>query len=177
MNPPRSLNPPPYSLPLYLLGLAVLLMPFGRSVEAPMGMLSILGLVALGYGPRLNSGAPWRTLVALYLAFALPMVLALPDAVAFEKSLITTVGSLRYVLYCCLMLWFFDAKCDDPTAQGTLLNSLGLVVALALTLWCCDGLLQLATGRNVLGYAPAGVTSTVCSARMTTSSWGSAWPC
>ncbi|MFK7830589.1 MAG: O-antigen ligase family protein [Congregibacter sp.] len=154
MNPPRLL------LPSILLVLALVLLPFGRMVEIPMGVLSIVGIVVLLRGPDLRSGAPWLALGGLFFAFWLPMLFALPDAVAFEKSTINTIGALRYGFSCCALLWFYQSLGTLPTKSGQdlaaiqtrLLTVFSLCASFLLLLWCMDGLLQFFRGTNILGY-------------------------
>lgn len=140
---------PPYVAAL--LAVAVVFLPFGRMVEIPMLLLSILGVISLGRRPRWNGGAPWGSLLLLYAAFALPMLMALPDAVAAEKSLLTTIGSLRYLLSCCALLWFWEHISDGRT-DARLLEFVGFVAALCLVIWGVDGFWQFLTGRDLLGY-------------------------
>lgn len=140
------------SLPLTLLLLALVLLPFGRMVEIPMGVLSILGVLVLLRGPSMRSGAPWVALGLLFLAFCLPMLFALPDAVALEKSVISTIGALRYGLSCCALLWFYQSRTEPLRAQKQLLDAVMLCAALLLAIWCLDGLLQFFRGTNILGY-------------------------
>ena len=135
-----------------LLIVAVALLPFARSVEIPMGVLSIIGVVLLGRRSRFAGRPPWRDLALLYGAFALPMLVALVDAVAPGKSTLTTLGALRYPLSCAALLAVYALAGDAADVQRRLLHSVGGAVALLLALWCLDGLLQFTTGKNVLGY-------------------------
>jgi len=130
------------------LALAALLLPFGRLVEVPLGILSIAGVVLLSRRPTID---PFllRTFLGAYGAFVLPMVLALPDAVAAEKSTLSTIGSLRYAASAYAMLALVASR---PREQGQVLHGFGLVLAVLLFVWCLDGLWQFATGENVLGY-------------------------
>lgn len=132
--------------------MALTLLPFGRLVEVPMGILSIAGVVLLRRGPDLRCGAPWLALAGLFLAFWLPMLLALPDAVAQEKSVISSIGALRYGLSCCALLWLYQSLAEPAAAQQQLLAVLNLCAAFLLLTWCLDGLLQFFRGTNVLGY-------------------------
>lgn len=134
-----------------LLIAALALMPFARS-EIPLGVLSIIGIVLLGRRSSFAGRPPWRGLALLYGAFALPMLAALIDAVAPEKSAITTIGALRYPLSCAALLALYALARDAAGVQRRLLHSVGGAVALLLALWCLDGLLQFTTGRNVLDY-------------------------
>lgn len=146
---PHIATTPPYVAAL--LAVAVVFLPFGRMVEIPMLLLSILGVVSLWRRPRWSGSAHWGSLLLLYAAFVLPMLMALPDAVASEKSLLTTIGSLRYVLSCCVLLWFWECTGGGRT-DVRLLEFVGFVVAGCLLLWGADGFWQFLTGRDLLGY-------------------------
>ena len=135
-----------------LLIAAVALLPFARSVEIPMGVLSIIGVVLLSRRSNFVGRPPWGSLALLYGAFALPMLVALIDAVAPEKSTLTTIATLRCPLFCAALLALYALAGDAAGVQRRLLRSVGGAVAVLLALWCLDGLLQFATGRNVLGY-------------------------
>lgn len=138
--------------PLLLLPLALALLPFGRAVEIPMGILSIFGVIALFRGIRISNGPPWRALGALYAAFLLPMLFGLVDAVALEKSFMTTIGSMRFVLSCCALLWLLQEASAPEQLQQGLLRLFGAVAWLLCVLWSLDGLLQFLRGSNILGY-------------------------
>ncbi|MFT4768343.1 MAG: O-antigen ligase [Glaciecola sp.] len=139
-------------LPALLLVLAMALLPFGRMLEIPMALLAIAGLAGLVRSKGLGGASHAAVLAALLAAFALPMLLALPDAIAQQKSLITTLGTLRYGMSCVALLYWYQCCGDQPEDRDRLLNVLGMAVAVLLTLWCLDGLLQFGTGSNVLGY-------------------------
>lgn len=172
MNFPRT------AAPLLLFPLALVLLPVARTVEIPLAILSILGVIALYRASRGNRGnrekrekresresresgesfvavpgrPSWGVLAGLYAALLLPMLLALPDAVALEQSLISTIGTLRYPLSCCALLWFLQDADDPARLQRSFLRVLGLTALVLCLLWSIDGLWQFATGRNVLGY-------------------------
>ena len=140
-----------YPVSAVLVVSALALLPFGRMVEIPLGLLSIIGAALLWRRPVV--GMPWRILALLLIAFWLPQVMALPDAVEPGKSLRTTVGTLRYALSCFALLALV-ALADDPRlARDTTLRATGSAAAVLLALWCLDGLWQFLTGFNVLGYA------------------------
>jgi O-antigen ligase len=104
-----------------------------------------------GFSPEL----PWLTLLGLYAAWVVPMLLALPDAVALEKSILTTVASVRFPLFCGLLLASYQVSATPSAVQSRVLAGLGVFTAALLLLWCSDGLLQFATGSNLLGYNAA----------------------
>ncbi|WP_439107504.1 O-antigen ligase family protein [Congregibacter sp.] len=139
-------------VPALLLVSAIVLLPFGRTIEIPMAVLAIAGLVGLLRAKGLGNASHGWILAGLVCAFALPMLLALPDAIAPRKSLVTTLGTLRYAMSCTALLYWYHCISEEPMARDQLLDIFGLAVAVLLTLWCLDGLLQFFTGGNVLGY-------------------------
>ncbi|EAQ96351.2 O-antigen ligase family protein [Congregibacter litoralis] len=141
-----------FPFPALLLVLAVVLLPFGRMIEIPMGLLAIAGLLMVLRAKGLCGASHGNLLLALIAAFAVPMLISLPDAIALKKASLTTLGTLRYAMSCAALLCWFQCYSEEPLERDGLLRALGLAVALLLTLWCVDGLWQFATGSNVLGY-------------------------
>lgn len=131
---------------------ALVLMPFGRSVELPFGILALLGATMALSGRLRREGVVLRQPLLLYACFALPMLLALPDAVNPEKSLLTTVGSLRYLAFVLGLLFVFCALERDDERRDRGLRWIGAGCAALLVIWCGDGLLQFVTGTDLLGY-------------------------
>lgn len=138
--------------PALLLVLAMVLLPFGRMVEIPLGILALAGLFAVLRVRGLGGASHGFSLVIAIAAFSVPMLLALPDAIAQQKSLVTSLGTLRYGFSCAALLCWYQWSSDQENNRAALLNVLGLAVAVLLTVWCLDGLLQFVTGKNVLGY-------------------------
>ncbi|MEM6302055.1 MAG: O-antigen ligase family protein [Pseudomonadota bacterium] len=138
--------------PSALLALAFVLMPFGRMVEIPLLALSIWGLVCLLRGIRVKEVRVPVPLGLFAVFFIAPMLIALPDAVLLEKSLVTTIGSLRFPLFVFAVLWMAHAATDPQRYIDKSCTLLGAVVALLLLIWCLDGTLQAVSGQNLLGY-------------------------
>lgn len=130
---------------------ALALLPFGRGVEVPILVLAILGAMVSISGAVLGLGAILQAPLLLYGTFIVPMLLALPDAVQGDKSLLTTVGSTRYLFSTLGLLWLWHLGSISDREQ--ILHLLGAVTAGLLTFWCLDGLWQFFTGENVLGYS------------------------
>lgn len=131
---------------------ALALMPFGRLVEVPMMLMAVLGLAVAVSGSVRKLGMALVPLLLLFGAYSLPMVLALPDAVNPEKSLITTIGSLRYFCSTVFLLWLMSNAADVDQSRDRLLQAVGAATALLLIFWCLDGLWQFVNGQNLLGY-------------------------
>lgn len=131
----------------WLLVAAIALLPFGRSIEIPLAILALLGMYLTVRGQINYRTPPLRLLLLLYLAFVIPMLLALPDAVALKKSITTTVGTLRYFFAAVAIL----NLAEQPRAAA-IGNKVLLWGAILVTVWSADALLQAATGTNILGY-------------------------
>jgi len=146
-------------LTCWLLVAAVALLPFGRLIEAPLGLLAILGLY-LSVSGKINHRAPaLLALLVLYAAFTLPMLLSLFDAVAPAKSALSTLGSIRYLFLCVALLHVTGLAArpvtsSTPTtmAQSTSFDAVLPWVAGIVIVWCLDAGLQFFTGNNLLGY-------------------------
>jgi O-antigen ligase len=131
----------------WLLIAALILLPFGRSVELPVLLAAVLGLVALIRGAR-----PWREPAGqlaglLFLGYWLPELLSAFTAVAPTRSWSEVAVDLRYLP----MLWCFVAALRAPHW----LRRIHLVAAAVLAVWLLDALLQAATGWSLGGPAEA----------------------
>ncbi|MDP5070523.1 MAG: hypothetical protein NWQ45_06445, partial [Congregibacter sp.] len=87
-------------LPALLLVPALVLLPVGRMLEIPLGLLAIAGFLFLLRSKHLLGASHAPVLLGLLASFTLPMLLSLPDAIAPQKSLFSTLGTLRYGLCC-----------------------------------------------------------------------------
>lgn len=140
---------------LLLIASALFLLPFGRAIEIPLAMLSLVGLWAVWRERCLLAGreaAAIRLFLLCCLCYQLPMWLSLPDAVNPARSLTTTLGSLRYLLAGIGVLYLLCALPSDPHHQR-LFDALEKTLFAVLALWVGDALLQAASGSNLLGYA------------------------
>lgn len=131
----------------YLIIAAFVLLPFGRTIEIPLGILALIGIYQCVRG-QVDFRAPAiKLLLMLYAAIVIPMVLSLPDAIAFKRSLTTTIGSVRYLFAGIILLNFVN----HPRA-GQLIERVLMAGAIVVTFWAADALLQTMTGSNILGY-------------------------
>jgi O-antigen ligase len=121
----------------WALALLVALIPFARLSEA--GLLLLVGL-ALWWRPKVE-------LRALWIAFScvmVPLLLALPDALALRDSVESTLGYLRFgALAAALLLLLDHAR----------LQRAETIIAAVLAAWTLDALIQALTGQNLLGYS------------------------
>lgn len=134
----------PWTAPL-LIAACIFLLPFGRSVELPMTIMAVAGLVRLVRQPREVTADPAvRLLALLFACFWLPMLLALPDAVSFDRALSTTLVFLRFPLMAVYMLHTLR----DPASLGRI----GLALTAVLGFWTVDALIQLGLGTDLFGF-------------------------
>lgn len=122
----------------------LLLLPAGRLSELPLLVLAVLGSVALARGglrdPRL------RPTLLLYACWWLPVLASLVDAWAFERSLRTALGELRFLPAAAALVLLVAPY---PALLERVLGWSGVVVAL----WVLDALVQAAFGVGAGGVA------------------------
>jgi O-antigen ligase len=129
-----------------------LLTPFSRSLELPFLAVAIFGASVALSGRVGLLQQPYRWALLLYICFMAPMLIALPGAVNLEKSVLTTLGSLRCFFFTVgfLALTFqFDRLAANRDQN---LSAIGALTATILVVWNLDAALQFYTGTNVLGY-------------------------
>ena len=122
-----------------------LLLPFSNSYTYMTGIFAIGGVVvALRHRDMIWSFDATRCLVLLFLSLWLPMLLAVPDAAAFNHSLKSTLGYLHFLPATLFMIWLMR---DD---EGGRRVQIGLTLLLAI--WSFDAVFQYIAGYNLLGY-------------------------
>lgn len=132
-------------LPVLLIWSCIPLLPFGRSVELPVLIMAIWGIVLI-----VRNGPAWlwqgfnRPFTLMFLLMWIPMVLAVPDAVLFDKSLSTTAVHLRFYF-----AGIFIISVLRQPGQWSLFLRLASIV---LIVWVADALIQALFGRNLLGF-------------------------
>lgn len=135
--------------PVLLVWSCLVLLPFARSVELPVLIMAIGALVLI---VRRGPGWLWtggnRVFSLLFLVWWLPMLLALPDALAPAKSAADTFGHLRLYL-----AGLFVIHALSTPERWTLFLRLAAYV---LLFWIGDALIQAVLGFDVLGYAANG---------------------
>lgn len=120
-------------------------LPFGQAFEVPLAVMALLGLGRLLASPRSVTREPGvRILFLLFVAIWLPMLASLPDAVNFQRSLSTAMVFLRFPLTGVFIVFALR----DEAARRWIIPAGGFL----LLIWAADGLLQLMTGKDVLGF-------------------------
>ena len=128
-----------------LVAAALLLLSAETLSLVPLGIMAALGIFRVGRDPR----AIWedkatRVLLCLFLCLWLPQLVSLVGAVNLERS---AKIALLYPLY--LFCGMFIVQ--ELRRPGNL-SRLSLALLLIVIFWCVDGLVQYATGTNLLGY-------------------------
>ena len=128
-----------------LVAAALLLLSTETLSLVPQGIMAALGL----YHVSRNPGAIFRdkavrVLILLFLCLWLPQLFSLMGAVNLERSVKI---ALLYPLY--LFCGIFIVR---ELARPENLSRLSLALLVVVIFWCVDGLIQYATGANLLGY-------------------------
>ncbi|HIB85486.1 MAG TPA: O-antigen ligase family protein [Chromatiaceae bacterium] len=125
---------------------ACAMLPFSRSVEIPMALLTFIGLYFGVTEPALRANHAIRQFSVIFLLFFVPMLLALPDAVNLEISAAKTLVAIRYYLAGITIIFFLrsDVKRVFPWISAILI------------IWSVDAFIQVYTGTDVFGYHYSG---------------------
>ncbi len=127
----------------------ILLQPFGNLFELPIAVMALLGLVFLLRQPRAVISSPaLMPMLFVFGCFWIPMMVSLPDAVNFQRSLGTTLVFLRFPLAAVFALYALSME----EARQRLLVVLGVV----LTFNTLDIIVQAAAGYDLFGREWAG---------------------
>lgn len=135
-------------LTLTIVGLTILtflVFPFGRSANAPLAILALIGLWLLAtHWREVRTQLVTRWLLILVAALWIPQWLALPGAVNFERA---WNDAIYYPLFGIAALPIIWAAMRHEVVPLVLYCLLVIVFV-----WSLDGLLQFATGSNVFGF-------------------------
>lgn len=132
---------------VYLPLLAVIALPFGRSVEFFTLIMAIVGisdLIKNKYDLRQSFG--FKAFTSIFLCFWVPALLSLPDAFDLARSSSSTFGMLRFYF---AGLFIVNRLSTDKSQLW-----LGAGIGLILILWSLDAWLQLISGTNIFGIHP-----------------------
>lgn len=133
-------------LGVFLVWLCLLVLPIGRVVEVPVMLMAVAGVYSL-----LKHWRSWRHNQAVvlfgtvFLLAWIPIVLSYPDAVRPRSSAMMSLNHLRF-LFAGL---FVVHVLSSAEAQQRFLR----LCAWLLLFWVADGLVQLAVGRDLFGFA------------------------
>lgn len=133
------------NLPVILVWLCVFLLPFGRSVEAPVAIMAVWALWLIKHKGRTvwwAGGARLFTIV--FLMFWIPALVSALDAENMQKTLKTVLTLPRFYFAGLFIIHTLSSQ------QAWVLSLSGS--AWVLVFWIMDALLQFVTGYNSLGY-------------------------
>jgi O-antigen ligase len=111
----------------------------------PVALIALLGLILLIRDGSIRDDQSYRYYLIAWLCLWLPMVLSLPDAVNFERSLKTVFSYVKFPLVGVGLIW---AIRRDSTLEPRVM----LFVSLALGVYSIDMLWQMHRGHDFLGF-------------------------
>ena len=122
--------------------LAVIALPFGRSVELFVLIMAMIGIYDLIKDhSHIRSSKGLKLFSLFFLCFWIPALLSLPDAVNLNHSAANVFGMLRFYL----AGLFIINRIADYKSHLWLATSIGLV----MVFWSLDGWVQLISGQDV----------------------------
>lgn len=130
--------------------LAVIALPFGRSVELFVLIMAIIGVYDLikdHHHIRSSKGLKFFSI--FFLCFWIPALLSLPDAVNLNHSAANVFGMLRFYF----AGLFIVNRIADYKSHLWLATGIGMVIVF----WSLDGWVQLIFGRDVFGLPNDGL--------------------
>jgi len=128
-----------------LVAAALLLLSAETLFLIPLGIMAALGIYRLGRAPHLlYRDQALKVLLCLFLCLWVPQLVSLVSAVNLERS---GKIALLYPLYL-----FCGVFILQELRRPGHLARLSLALLLIVIFWCVDGLIQYATGTNLLGY-------------------------
>ena len=136
----------PISWEVYLPLLAVIALPFGRSVEVFTLIMAIIGisdLIKNKYSLRQSFG--FKAFTSIFLCFWIPALLSLPDAYDLARSSSTSFGMLRF--------YFAGLFIVNRLSSEKIHLWLGTGIAGVLIFWAFDAWLQLIFGTDLIGLS------------------------
>ena len=133
-------------LPVALIFSCFLLFPFGRSVELPVLIMTVYGVI-LAYQQRgkLMDLPAARLFNVLALCIWIPMVLSLPDTYYVNKTAGTIVAFIRLYFAGLYVIWALRDRQD--------ISRLVKLIAGLTAFWIADALLQAMLGHDLFGFA------------------------
>ncbi|MBE0439723.1 MAG: O-antigen ligase family protein [Gammaproteobacteria bacterium] len=132
---------------LWLPLLAVIALPFGRSVELFVLIMAIIGIYDLIKNHQnLRQSSGLKAFSLFFLCVWLPALLSLPDAVNLNHSASNVFGTLRFYFAGIFIL----SRLSSHKSQLWLGTGIGLV----LLFWFGDAWLQLLIGKDLFGLPP-----------------------
>jgi O-antigen ligase len=132
--------------PVALIFFCFVLFPFGRSVELPVLIMTVSGIViAFQHRSSLMQMPAIRLFSLLVLCIWIPMLLSFPDTYSVKKTGGTIIVFFRLYFTGLFVIWALQ---DSQRVQQLVKMLAGLTA-----FWVADALFQAAIGRDLLGFA------------------------
>ena len=133
-----------------LIWACLLVLPIGRTVEAPVMLMAIAGLYLLfKHWRSWRQNPAFKLFAGVFLLAWIPILVSLVDAVRLQSTAMTSINHLRFAFSGFFILHVLSI----PETHRRLLS----LCAWLLLVWVLDGIVQMAAGRDLLGFAvPAG---------------------
>jgi len=137
-------------LPVVLVWSCLAVLPIGRVVELPVLMMAIAGIYLLfKHWQSWRKSQAFKLFICVFLLAWIPILVSLVDAVRPQSTAMMSVNHLRFGFGGIFILHVLSTH----EAQRRFL----FLCAWLLLLWLVDGLVQLAVGWDLFGFAaPAG---------------------
>ena len=135
--------------PLLLIWSCLVVLPIGRVVEVPVMVMAIAGLYLLfKHWQSWRHNPAFKLFAGVFLLAWIPILVSLVDAVRPQSTAMMSVNHLRFAFSGIFILHVLST----PEAHRRFLS----LCAWLLLAWVVDGNVQMATGRDLLGFAIPG---------------------
>ncbi len=137
-------------LAVLLIWACLLVLPIGRVVEVPVMLMAIAGLYLLfKHWQSWRHNPAFKLFAGVFLLAWIPILISLVDAVRPQSTAMMSVNHLRFAFSGIFILHILST----PETHRRFLS----LCAWLLLVWVLDGIVQMAAGRDLLGFAvPAG---------------------
>jgi O-antigen ligase len=125
--------------------LSFLLVASKALFNIPAALIAMFGMYLIFRDGTIRSDQGYRYFLVAWLCLWLPMLMSLPDAVNFERSLKTVFSYIKFPLVGAGLIW---AIRRSPSLESRVM----LFVSLALAAYSVDMLWQLYRGYDLLGF-------------------------
>ena len=139
-----------------LVFLVPMLLPFGRTAEAPIVIGVFIGALALPGRLRAMLAHPAvRAFTLAAGAYFLAALFSTFDAVFAEKSWTTALASVRLLLFGFGVIALCERAREHGVPARQLGQSLSIAAAVPIAIWTIDALVQVASGHSIGGSLDA----------------------
>lgn len=128
----------------WIIALFIFAMPFGKGFEVPLALMSIGGMVLLAKEGSAQLKSPnMRRAILLFACIWIPILTALPDAVALEPTASTALTFMRFPFAVLFAIYALSNPETRPKLFTAIFAMFSIIIA--------DGVLQAITGKNIMG--------------------------